>query len=204
MTQQTTKLNLPVYRAQTYTIAEVGDKLQGTTKVKHVVMALLPGSTSKWGDQYNVREESLWPYLTVGKQGTFILERQSLKKPEYDGAKDWHYWWGLVGLDPEYVPVSYVAWREQQPKAATPAPAAAPAGAQQPQAPARGQEGPSRDATRVSIERQVALKCATEAFSALYHAAAPEFGGAEYASAWIPQVAEAMCNWLVNGLPQEE
>ena len=46
--------------------------------------------------------------LTPGQSYALILERQNTKRKrdqtDYDGSKDWMYWWGLIGIDNGTVP----------------------------------------------------------------------------------------------------
>ena len=36
--------------------------------------------------------------LQPGQQYSLVLERENKKKPEYDGERDWMWYWGLVGI----------------------------------------------------------------------------------------------------------
>jgi len=36
--------------------------------------------------------------LQPGQQYSLVLERENKKKPEYDGERDWMFYWGLVGI----------------------------------------------------------------------------------------------------------
>jgi hypothetical protein len=61
--------------------------------------------------------------LEPGKQYNLILERQNKRKPDYDGARDWMFYWGMVGIaDDDTAPRTEATTNGTAPRERTPSP----------------------------------------------------------------------------------
>jgi len=52
----------------------------------------------KWDTDITRVKPGIANRLQPGQQYSLILERENKKKPEYDGERDWMWYWGLVGI----------------------------------------------------------------------------------------------------------
>ena len=52
----------------------------------------------KWDPDITRVEPEVANHLERGQQYSLIMERQNKKKADYDGERDWMYYWGIVGI----------------------------------------------------------------------------------------------------------
>jgi hypothetical protein len=52
----------------------------------------------KWDPDITRVEPEVANHLERGQQYSLVLERQNKKKAEYDGNRDWMYYWGITGI----------------------------------------------------------------------------------------------------------
>lgn len=52
----------------------------------------------KWDLDITRVEPEVANHLERGQQYSLVLERQNKKKAEYDGNRDWMYYWGITGI----------------------------------------------------------------------------------------------------------
>jgi len=52
----------------------------------------------KWDPDITRVEPEVANYLERGQQYSLIMERQNKKKADYDGERDWMYYWGITGI----------------------------------------------------------------------------------------------------------
>ena len=52
----------------------------------------------KWDTDITRVKPGIANRLQLGQQYSLILERENKKKPEYDGDRDWMWYWGIVGI----------------------------------------------------------------------------------------------------------